>query len=66
MMKLSHAIVLLGSALEAHAFWRMRCSTIQTGRIDPVISPGQVAGHVHMLSGAMSKSSLADLKEAES
>ncbi|KAK6075662.1 WSC domain-containing protein [Seiridium cupressi] len=35
-----------------HGFWRMTCGTIQTGRIDPIISPGNVAGHVHKVSGA--------------
>jgi len=39
------------------AFWRMSCSVIQTGRIDPVVSPGKVASHVHKISGAQSKSS---------
>ena len=36
------------------AFWRMSCSVIQTSRIDPVISPGKVADHVHKISGASS------------
>ncbi|KAF2721327.1 WSC-domain-containing protein, partial [Polychaeton citri CBS 116435] len=34
------------------AFWRMNCAKIQIGRVDPVISPGQVSGHVHTLVGA--------------
>ena len=34
-----------------NAFWRMQCSTSQTGRIDPIISPGQVSSHVHRISG---------------
>ncbi|CAD6582987.1 MAG: hypothetical protein ASARMPRED_001123 [Alectoria sarmentosa] len=34
------------------AFWRMSCSIIQTGRIDPIVSPGEVASHVHKISGA--------------
>ena len=37
------------------AYWRMVCGTIQTGRIDPVISPGQISGHCHTLAGAISK-----------
>lgn len=37
------------------AFWRMSCSVIQTGRIDPVISPGVVSSHVHKIVGASSK-----------
>lgn len=34
------------------AFWRMSCSIIQTGRIDPIVSPGEVSSHVHKISGA--------------
>ncbi|OTA98734.1 hypothetical protein M426DRAFT_76813 [Hypoxylon sp. CI-4A] len=34
------------------AYWRMSCSTIQTGRVDPNISPGAVSAHVHKVSGA--------------
>ena len=40
------------------AFWRMSCSTIQTGRVDPIVSPGKVASHVHRIAGASSKCSL--------
>ena len=40
------------------AFWRMSCSTIQTGRIDPIVSPGKVASHVHRIAGASSKCSV--------
>ena len=39
------------------AFWRMSCSIIQTGRIDPIVSPGEVASHVHKIAGASSKCS---------
>lgn len=37
------------------AFWRMVCGTIQTGRVDPVISPGTISGHCHTLAGPISK-----------
>lgn len=33
-------------------FWRMTCGVIQTGRVDPIVSPGSVAGHAHKVSGA--------------
>jgi len=33
------------------AFWRMSCGIIQTGRIDPVVSPGKIAGHAHKIAG---------------
>ncbi|KAI1799599.1 WSC-domain-containing protein [Daldinia bambusicola] len=36
----------------ADAYWRMSCSLIQTGRLDPNISPGVVSPHVHKVSGA--------------
>ncbi|KAI1374179.1 WSC-domain-containing protein [Hypoxylon crocopeplum] len=38
--------------LGVDAFWRMSCSIIQTGRLDPNISPGAVSAHVHKISGA--------------
>ncbi|KAI1401782.1 hypothetical protein F4819DRAFT_456715 [Hypoxylon fuscum] len=34
------------------AYWRMSCSLIQTGRLDPNVSPGKIASHVHKVSGA--------------
>jgi hypothetical protein len=37
------------------AFWRMVCSTIQTGRIDPIVNPGAVSGHAHTVAGPISK-----------
>ncbi|KAK4966056.1 hypothetical protein LTR66_012068, partial [Elasticomyces elasticus] len=43
------ATALLGSA---DAFWRMSCGVVQAGRIDPLISPGRIAGHAHKISGA--------------
>jgi hypothetical protein len=36
------------------AYWRVACSVVQTGRIDTVLDPGQVSGHVHKISGASS------------
>lgn len=36
----------------AHAFWRMPCSSrLSLERADPIITPGQVSGHVHTISG---------------
>ena len=40
------------------AFWRMSCTIIQTGRIDPVVTPGIVSSHVHKISGASSEYTL--------
>lgn len=35
----------------AHAFWRAACSVVQTGRIDPILSPDAISGHVHKIAG---------------
>ncbi|KAH7276186.1 hypothetical protein B0J15DRAFT_476657 [Fusarium solani] len=43
---------LLAIATLADAYWRMSCSIIQTGRVDPIIAPGRVAAHLHKVSGA--------------
>lgn len=45
-------LVLLTSPV--HAFWRMSCGLIQTGRIDPIVSAGTVGTHVHKIAGASS------------
>lgn len=47
----SAAVVLLAG--QAHAFWRMGCrGTTATGRIDPIVMPGQVSAHTHTVHGA--------------
>ncbi|KAK5148930.1 hypothetical protein LTR04_000305, partial [Oleoguttula sp. CCFEE 6159] len=33
------------------AFWRMNCGVIQTGRIDPIVTPGGISSHVHKIAG---------------
>lgn len=39
-------------AVPATAFWRMPCpGRVVTERADPIVSPGQVSGHVHTISG---------------
>jgi len=44
------AILALAGA--ANAFWRMPCSgRLLLERADPIVNPGQVAGHVHTISG---------------
>ncbi|RSL39253.1 hypothetical protein CEP53_014198 [Fusarium sp. AF-6] len=43
---------LLTIATLVDAYWRMLCSIIQTGRVDPIIAPGRVAAHLHKVSGA--------------
>ena len=40
----------------SNAFWRMSCGIIQTGRIDPIVTPGEVTSHVHKIAGASSES----------
>ncbi|CAK3834219.1 Hypothetical predicted protein [Lecanosticta acicola] len=34
------------------AFWRMNCSPIQSGRVDPLVNPGALAAHNHAIVGA--------------
>jgi hypothetical protein len=46
-------IALLSSNVEA--FWRMRCSKIQMGRVDPIVTPGKAASHSHVLVGSSSE-----------
>ena len=38
----------------ADAFWRLSCSNIQYGRIDPLVNYGGVAAHVHTAQGGSS------------
>lgn len=45
------ALVLSLTCAPVDAFWRMVCSTIQVGRIDPIVSPGGVSGHSHTIAG---------------
>lgn len=45
------AAALIGAFLPVDAFWRLPCGRIQLGRVDPIISPGGVSGHVHTVSG---------------
>ncbi|MCJ1393770.1 hypothetical protein MMC18_006646 [Xylographa bjoerkii] len=34
------------------AYWRMPCAgTLLTGRVDPVVAPGEVSGHTHIILG---------------
>jgi len=49
------AIVLSLSFGNVEAFWRMVCGTVQVGRIDPIITPGGIAGHCHTIAGPNSK-----------
>jgi hypothetical protein len=49
---LSFAIV-VGRSL---AFWRMGCTTLTMGRVDPIVSPGKVSAHVHTVVGSSSES----------
>ncbi|GAA5837744.1 hypothetical protein JCM9279_006849 [Rhodotorula babjevae] len=48
----SLVVALLAAASSADAFWRMPCNNVLvTERGDPIVSPGQVAGHVHSVVG---------------
>ena len=50
-MAISFWFSILLAVLPADAFWRLPCGRIQLGRLDPIISPGGVSGHVHTISG---------------
>ena len=39
----------------ANAFWRMNCGIIQKGRIEPLVTPGGIAAHVHTIVGGSSE-----------
>jgi hypothetical protein len=49
------AVVLSLTCGNVDAFWRMVCSTVQVGRVDPIISPGGVSGHCHTIAGPNSE-----------
>ena len=52
----SLALLVLGVlAQNAAAYFRMSCSRMRIGRIDPVVNFGKVSPHVHKISGASSK-----------
>jgi len=46
------AVATCVSTVEASGFWRTDCGRIETGRIDPIVSPGKVSSHVHNVAGA--------------
>ncbi|KAJ6262274.1 hypothetical protein Dda_3081 [Drechslerella dactyloides] len=46
------ALALLGSGVDA--FWRMQCGApVVIDRVDPIVFPGQVDGHVHNVMGGV-------------
>jgi hypothetical protein len=53
MILLLGIITLVGQSL---AFWRMGCTTVTIGRVDSIVSPGQVSAHVHTVVGSSSES----------
>jgi hypothetical protein len=56
-MKLSIVIAAAAAfAGSSNAFWRMECrGRAGLARIDPMISPGEVAQHVHAIHGSSGK-----------
>ena len=60
MILLLGLIALIGQSL---AFWRMGCSKLTLGRVDPIVSPGQVSAHVHTVVGSSSESLFANLSQ---
>lgn len=54
----SSKLVLTLSSLSgfANAFWRLPChERVGLARMDPIMNPGQVSGHVHTIHGGGSK-----------
>lgn len=49
---LSCLLALLLCTQSSLAYWRMSCGLSQTGRLDPIVSPGKISGHVHKIVGA--------------
>lgn len=47
--------LLAGQSTLSLAYWRMACSVSQTARIDPILNPGSVSGHVHKFAGGNSQ-----------
>ena len=45
-------LALVAITTPAQAFWRLSCGTVQSGRVDPVVSPGKLASHAHKIAGA--------------
>lgn len=55
-MKFSTLFVAGNLALITNAFWRMECRARSgLARIDPLISPGEVAQHLHSIHGGGGK-----------
>lgn len=44
-------LVLEHQQYQVNAFWRMGCSTILNGRIDPIVNPGKLSTHSHTIVG---------------
>lgn len=47
----AHLLALVTALPAVSAFWRTECGVIQLGRVDPIINPGNVSGHVHIVAG---------------
>jgi len=56
-MKYSFALAAFALAGLSNAFWRMEChSRTGLGRIDPLVDPGEISDHSHVIHGGSSKS----------
>lgn len=52
-MKTRTALAILAALGGVDAFWRMEChGTVGVARVDPLVSPGEVAQHVHAIHGS--------------
>jgi len=50
-----YVVALVALFGDVNAYWRMNCSPLMDARIDPIVSPGKVPGHVHSIVGSASE-----------
>ncbi|KIX92606.1 uncharacterized protein Z520_11635 [Fonsecaea multimorphosa CBS 102226] len=49
----------------SHAYWRMACSVSQTARVDLILNPGEVSGHVHKFAGGSNVNQYSDFNSLQ-
>ncbi len=55
-MKIASQLAILASIGSAAAFWRMECrGQVGQARLDPLVNPGGVSSHAHVIHGSSGK-----------
>ncbi|KAK3325585.1 hypothetical protein B0H66DRAFT_129495 [Apodospora peruviana] len=63
-MRINLSLAVLAAASGADAFWRMECrGRLSLARIDPLVSPGEVAAHAHAIHGSSGFSEKANYED---